>query len=96
MFRSKAAESVIALPEPPSVEAFLEVLKVAGPDDIVFTLDLSDPLQLVGLPELPKRFKVCHIGVELSAVVELKLKRGKTQVCMHGSYLGFGPGFQSN
>jgi hypothetical protein len=62
MFRKKGAE-VPALPEPPSVEAILEDLARAGPDDIVFTVDLSDPQQLLTEVsgnnfELPKRFKV--------------------------------------
>ena len=62
MFRKKGAE-VPALPEPPSVEAILEDLARAGPDDVVFTVDLSDPQQLLAEVsgnnfELPKRFKV--------------------------------------
>ena len=61
MFRKKGVQTP-ALPEPPSVEALLEDLAKAGPDDIVFTVDLSDHQQLIGLSEsdfeLPKRFKV--------------------------------------
>jgi hypothetical protein len=59
MFRLKSADAAIALPDPPSVEAILEDLRKSGPDDIVFTLDLSEPQRLVGLSELPKRFEVC-------------------------------------
>ena len=66
MFRKKAAE-VPSLPEPPSIEAILEDLAKAEPDDVVFTVDLSDPQQLIALAnetsienfQLPKRFKVC-------------------------------------
>ena len=66
MFRKKAAEAP-SLPDPPSIEAILEDLAKAEPDDVVFTVDLSDPQQLIVLAsenssenfQLPQRFKVC-------------------------------------
>ena len=58
MFRSKKSNVGIALPDPPTVEAILEDLQSSGPDDIVFTLDLSDPQKLIGATVLPKRFGV--------------------------------------
>ncbi len=63
MFGLRKSSPLDQLPEPPSAEAILEDLKNAGPDDVVFTVDVSSlsnqDLSLISRDfKLAKRFEV--------------------------------------
>lgn len=89
MFRRKSPDFP-ALPEPPKPEELLEDLAKAGPDDIVFTVDLNalntsanslDNNDSNVLLQLPKRFEVIHeIAQLLLEGQALSYQRPKSQV----------------